>query len=261
MKQGRPVQTSGKFAGQPYQHGQAHYAKEYGVTPRQVKRWWADRLPCDDPDAMGEWRTNRGRKPSVEPPRAVAAPDFTENDPPRRPVQEQDQSDAGAWLAERRFNLLGEGDPTFLEGEGIAAAVARISKVELKLAAKLDEELSRPGNTNFRELDNRLAAWIGMLKTMGKLEKDTPGILEQHKKQIDIGEVEEGVTKLLVAIVGRLAMLPTRATQTLFSCRDRVEFQEGMAKEVQDALEPIRACEWMPADVRADLFPAEASAS
>ena len=251
MTRQRPSQKSGRFKGQPYRQGQAYYVKAFGVSPRTVKRWWKEGLPCDDPDKMGEYLSNRGRRSAAQDAPPPAVDDFQE-DPPRRAPD--DQSDAGAWLAERQVNIQAT---DLLTGEGIAAAVARISKVELKLAARLDRELNRSDDNNHRELSNKLGLWIGMLKTMGKLEKDTPGILEKHKSQIDIGEVEEGVTKLLIAIVGRLEMLPIRAMQTLAGFTNPLDIREELEKEIADVLAPIRNCEWIPAAVRAEHFPPE----
>ena len=83
----------------------------------------------------------------------------------------------------------------------MVAAIKRINKIELALADAIRDTLNEPA-PDVRKLLNRRAAWTQMLESMRKLETDTPGILEQHKKQIDIGEVEEGVTRLLLAISG-----------------------------------------------------------
>ena len=99
-----------------------------------------------------------------------------------------------------------------------------------------------------------------MLESMRKLETDTPGILEQHKKQIDIGEVEEGVTRLLLAIIGRLQMLPARAMQTLAGFTDPQDVRDELEKEIAASLAPIRDCEWMPEQYRSQI-PADESSS
>ena len=219
-----------------YQHPYSFYARQYGRSLKQIKRYAADGLPLDNPDKMGEYLTPRGRKPNEDP--------FQE-DPPR-PAPE-DQADEGDRLAIQSVAKLGE---AFLEGEGIASAVARISKIERRLACKLQEELDKPGFGNFREVSNRLGLWIGMLKTMGKLEKDTPGILEKSQKQIDIGEVQEGVTKLLLDIVGRLALIKVRCRQELAATSDPNEIEDFVEREISIALDPIRKCQWMPEEHR-----------
>ena len=88
-----------------------------------------------------------------------------------------------------------------------------------------------------------------MLESMRKLETDTPGILEQHKKQIDIGEVEEGVTRLLLAIIGRLQMLPARAMQTLAGFTDPQDVREELDRRVHGADPRLRM------DARATSLP------
>lgn len=236
MARERPIQHGGQSHGEPYKLSQAQYADQYGVTILTVKRWWKRHLPCDDPDAMGEFLSNAGRKPATDP---GYAGDF---------------SDAGDRLAESRVARL---DEKFLEGEGLVAAIKRINKIELALADAIRDTLNAP-RPAVRELLNRLAAWTQMLEAMRKLEKDTPGILEQHKKQIDIGEVEEGVTRLLLAIIGRLQMLPTRAMQTLAGFTDPQDVREELEKEIAACLAPIRDCAWMPEQHRSQI-PADES--
>ena len=237
MTRERPTQRGGQFHGQPYKLSQAEYAGTYGVTILTVKRWWKRHLPCDDPDAMGEYISNAGRKP-----------DPAENT--------SDHSDTDDRLAESRLTRL---DATFVEGEGLVAAIKRINKIEIALADSIRDELNQP-RPDVRKLLNRLAAWTQMLEAMRKLEKDTPGILEQHKKQIDIGEVEEGVTRLLLAIIGRLQMLPTRAMQTLAGFTDPQDIREFLEKEIDGTLAPIRDCAWMPEQFRSQIA-ADESAS
>jgi hypothetical protein len=225
----RPVQRSGQCAGQQYQKTQREYADRYGVTILTVKRWWKRGLPCDDPDAMGEFLSNAGRKPDD--------------------AGEGDHSDAADTLAESRVNRL---DESFLEGEGLAAAIKRINKIELALADAIRQALNQK-DPHFRTLGNRLGAWISMLDSMRKLEKDTPGILEKNKSQIDIAEVEEGITRLLLAIIGRLQILPTRGMQTLAAFTDPQDIREELEKEIAEALAPIRECKWMPEEFRSQI--------
>lgn len=237
MKQARPKQRGGKFAGQAYHQPQNAYSKRFGVTTRTIKTWWKQGLPCDDADAMGEFLSSRGRKSE-----AMA---FSE-DEPRESTAEKLTETLADQLAARRVNVL---DDSFLDGEGLVPAMQRIARMEVALADKLLQEINKPG-FNFREFNNRFGIWIGMLKTMGKIEKDAPGILEKNKNQIDVGEVQEGVTKLLLDIVGRLALIPIRCRQELAAMTDAQEIEDFVAREVSIALDPVRRCEWMPADQR-----------
>ncbi len=234
MTRERPIQRGGQFNGEPYKLSQAKYADNYGVTILTVKRWWKRQLPCDDTDAMGEFLSNAGRK----------SDDKTG----------ADYSDVDDTLAESRARL----EETFLEGEGLVAAIKRINKIELALADAIRDTLNDP-RPDVRKLLNRLAAWTQMLEAMRKLEKDTPGILEQHKKQIDIGEVEEGVTRLLSAIIGRLQMLPTRAMHTIAGFTDPQDIRDELEKEIAACLAPIRDCEWMPEQFRKEISADESS--
>lgn len=63
---------------------------------------------------------------------------------------------------------------------------------------------------------------------------------------IEIREVEEGVTRLLLAVVNRLAMLPIRAMQTLAGFSDPHDIRAELEKEIGDLLEPIRTFKWLP---------------
>jgi hypothetical protein len=235
VSRNRPRQRGGQFNGEPYKLAQSEYAGRYGVTILTVKRWWKRQLPCDDPDAMGEFLSNAGA-----PAQSGSAPE-----------RDRDYSDAGDTLAESRINRL---DESFLDGEGLVAAIKRINKIEIALADAIRDCLNEP-KPDIRALLNRLGAWTQMLEAMRKLEKDTPGILEQHKKQIDIGEVEEGVTRLLLAIVGRLQMLPTRAMQTLAGFSNPQDIRDELEKEIADVLGPIRECEWIPLEHKAAVCP------
>ena len=243
VKRAKPLQRTGKYAGQPYQESQAAYAKRFAKDVRTIKRWWKEGKPLDDPDAMGEFLSPRGRKSDTPTTAAVATVPFAEDKP-------RDQSNAEAWLADelavKQLQVL---DESFLEGEGLVPAMLRISKIERALAEKLAQELNKPG-FNFREFSNRFQVWIGALKSMGKFEKDAPGILEKHKKQIDIGEVQEGVTKLLLDIVGRLALIKVRCRQSLAAMTDPQEIEDFVEHEISIALDPIRGCEWMPEEHR-----------
>jgi hypothetical protein len=104
-----------------------------------------------------------------------------------------------------------------------------------------------------RALLNRLGAWTQMLEAMRKLEKDTPGILEQHKKQIDIGEVEEGVTRLSSrSSAGCRCCRPARCRPSPASPNPQ-DIRDELEKEIADVLGPIRECEWIPLDQRSQI--------
>ena len=153
----------------------------------------------------------------------------------RKPGDEEDK------LAESRIPRL---DETFLEGEGLVAAIRRLNKIEVVLADAVRDALNEPGSD--RKLLNLLPALTQVQNTMRRLEKDTPGILEQHEKQIDVLEVEEGVTRLLLTIVDRLRTLPARAMQTFADLTDPQDVREELEKEIAACLAPIRDGEWIP---------------
>lgn len=217
MARKRPIQDTGQFHGEPYKLPQAQYAEIYGVTTRTVQRWCRRRLPCDDRAAMNEFLSNAGRKPG----------------------DEEDK------LAESRVPRL---DETFLEGEGLVAAIRRLNKIEVVLADAVRDALKEPGSD--RKLLNLLAVLTQVQNTMRRFEKDTPGILEQHEKQIDVGEVEEGVARLLLTIVDRLRTLPAGAMQTFADLTDPQDVREELEKEIAACLAPIRDGEWIPRAIR-----------
>ena len=87
----------------------------------------------------------------------------------------------------------------------MVAAIKRINKIELALATPSARPSTSPHPT-VRKLLNRRAAWTQMLNSMRKLEKDTPGILEEHKKQIDIGEVGQVFTAIRGIVKANLSV-------------------------------------------------------
>ena len=232
----RPVQRSGRFAGKPYKLSQRAYADQFGVSLPTVKRWWKRGLPCDDVDAMGEYLSPAGRKKSdplfeEDPPPTFGVPPEPDEEPPRPTRQ------------------LGE---SFLAGDGLVAAIGRIKQLEVALADKLRDVINAP-KLQAQELRNRLSEWASVIEAMRKVEKDAPGILSSNEKTIAIDEVEQGVTKLLLTIVNRLAMLPLRAMQTLAGFTDPHEIREELEKEIALAMEPILEMEWLPAEHKAEL--------
>ena len=218
MRRKRPIQNGGQFHGQPYKLPQSKYAERYGVTILTIKNWWKRRLPCGDRTAMNEFLSNAGRKPG----------------------------DEGDKLTESHAPRLEE---SFLDGKGLLAAIKRLNKIELVLADAVRAALKDHPDAD-RKVLSLLPALTQVQECMRKFEKDTPGILEMQEKQIDVTEVEEGVTRLLLAIVDRLQTLPARATEAIAGLSDPQDVRDELEKEIAACLAPIRNYEWMPEQFR-----------
>jgi|GEM_PF-5077691 hypothetical protein len=211
-----------------YKHTQAWYAEQYGKSLPTIKRWWKAGYPLDDPDAMGEYLSERGRKP------AVAADDDTP------PAFEPDD------VAADRVNRFGA---AFAEGEGLRGAIKRLQILE-KEAAELLADAMRSHNA--KERMNRLEEYGKIVERLRKLEKDNPDIESANSKAILVTEVAEGVTRLLFDIAGRLDALPLRGMQTLVGLKPH-EIREELEAEIERVKIPIRECRWMPEEERAKL--------
>lgn len=195
---------------------------------------------------MGEFLSPAGRKRD----------DFAEDPPPQ--LAGDHSADADDRTAERQ--MTARLDETFLEGDGITAAIGRIKKLEVALAGQLQHEINQT-NISPLQFRNRLTEWASIIEAMRKVEKDAPGILSSNDKTIDIAEVEEGVTKLLITIVNRLAQLPLRAMSTLAGFTDPHEIREELEKEIALAYEPIMELAWIPPEFKAHIASLIASAT
>lgn len=216
-----------------YLHPYKHYADLYGVAEVSIKRYAQRGLPLDDPDAMGEHLSTRGRKPDHV--------DETPGD---------DDEDA--------VGRLFQPGPEFYEGQGLTAEIRRLNILAKEASKQLGDALA---SNNARERQNRIAEYLQIVEALRKIEKEHPGILLQNEKAILISEVEDGLTRLLLAIVERLRTIPTRGMQVLPGL-DAIEVREELEREVELALDPIRSCAWLPEEHRPkDLTPKEAPAS
>lgn len=215
-----------------YQHPYKHYAELYEVSLVSIKRYAAAGRPLDDPDAMGEYLSTRGRKPDHIEVHNLPDPDDEE-------------------ALARLFSPGVE----FYEGEGLGAEIRRLTVLAREAAKRLGDAMA---SRDARERQNRTAEYLQMLEALRKIEKEQPGILLQNEKAILISEVEEGVTRLLLAIVERFKTIPTRAMQTLVGLSP-AEIRDDLEREIDQALEPIRNCEWLPEEYRpAPVAPAPA---
>lgn len=208
-----------------YKHSYKYYAELYDVSLPSIKRYAAAGRPLDDPDTMGEWLSTRGRKPDKE------------------GADESDQCDR-----EAEARLFSPG-PEFYEGAGLSAEIRRLTTLTREAAKRLGDAMA---GGNARERQNRLNEYLSLVEAQRKLEKENPGILRETEKAILISEVEEGVTKLLLNIVERCNTIPIRCMQTLPGLTAG-EIREELEREFSQAMEPIRACVWVPEEYRKEL--------
>jgi hypothetical protein len=213
-----------------YQHPYKHYADLYGVSLPSVKRYAAAGRPLDDPDAMGEFLSTRGRKPDDD-------EGVRKNEPSEDSRTEDDRE------AEARIFIPG---PEFFDGEGLGAEIRRLTLLTKEAAKRLGDAMV---SNDARARQNRLKEYLDLVQAQRQVEKEQPGILRETAKAILISEVEEGVTRLLLSIVERLKTIPTRAMQTLVGLT-AAEIREDLERELDQAFEPIRKCEWVPEEYR-----------
>ena len=248
----RPIQRSGKFAGQPYQKSQREYREKYGVAPATVKRWWRDGKPCDDPDAMGEFVSPRGRKAAEQVDADFEAPSIIP------PVDADELSPAGLTLSPAALeNLPVQLDETFFKGIGVLAEIERLQKAARERAGAYFSAISN--RLGPQMIQNRFREWIGIVEALRKLEKAAPGIRKANELTIDVSEVEATWSASLAAIRATLRNLPGRSAAKLLSApHDFHAYVEILEREV-DAVMRIFRTEAEEAAHEADDEPAAAN--
>ena len=204
----RRIQASGRFAGRPYQSKQCEYAALYGKPDRTIRRWQEKGFPLDDPDAMGEYLSPRGRHQ-----------DEDEELPPPMPSGDEDEA---------LPIQLGE---DFFEGFGALAAIERLKKAERERAAAYFTAILKKSPAQV--LLNRFREWTGIIEALRKLSKDEPDIRKANDLTIDKSEVEACVGHVFAAFRTAARNLPTRAAAKLLASRSREETVEILTTEVE----------------------------
>ncbi|HEV7405188.1 MAG TPA: hypothetical protein VGO11_19750 [Chthoniobacteraceae bacterium] len=230
-----------------YHHGLAHYAKIYGKSLRTIKRWAAAGKPLDDPDAMGEHFSPRGRKPAEdldsaqveEATRNIAG---TPADPPRteRPAFDDARTSAAGlrtWDGDPVEPHLIALDETFFEGVGVLAAIERLQKAERERAAAYFAAIRSRSST--LHLQNRFKEWMGVVEALRKLEKDAPDIRKQNRLTIDRSEAEADIAQTFNALRAAINNLPPRAAAKLEGIIDRDEIEQILEREAEVLLRTL----------------------
>lgn len=117
-----------------YAHTVPYYAKLYRKAERTIIRWRNEGKPLDDPAAMAEILSPRGRKPD-EPPEEEA--------PPEDPHSETSPVKL---------------DESFFLGAGVLAAVDRLKAAERERAAAYFKAITNRQPTTF--VQNRFKEWM-----------------------------------------------------------------------------------------------------
>jgi hypothetical protein len=223
----RPTQIGGRFAGKPYRASQADYAKRYGKSLPTIKRWWKDGKPLDDPDAMGEYLSDRGRKPAE--PVAVLGISFAEDSPGsarRLPLLDEDDGETHVELSEK-----------FFRGEGILCAIERLKQAERERAAAYFSAITqRLGSV---VVQNRFKEWVGIIEALRKLAKDEPDIRKANDLTVDKSEVEAAMGHIFNGFRLAARNLPGRATAKLVGLREHEEIIEVLEREVEVLLRAL----------------------
>jgi len=199
-----------------YQHTQKHYADTFGKSLATIKRWWAKGMPLDDPDAMGEYLSPRGRKAEedFESPSITTPPDPEEGD-----------------------DLPIALDESFFKGSGALAAIERLNKAERERAAAYFDAIRKKLPAQL--LANRFKEWIGIIEALRKLAKDEPEIRKSNDLTIDKTEVEAGLSHLLNGFRQAARNLPTRAAGKLRGLTEHHEIVDVLEREVDVLLRAL----------------------
>lgn len=189
----------------------------YGKSLPTIKRWWSKGLPLDDPDAMGEYLSPRGRKADED----FEAPSI---------VPSQDPTD----LDELPLSL----DKDFFAGEGALAAIERLKKAERERAGAYFQAIKVRAMPTV--LKNRFMEWTGIIEALRKLAKDEPDIRKANDLTIDKSEMEATLSALFAAFRMAARNLPTRAAAKLLAVeRSREDYVAILNAEVDVLLRTL----------------------
>lgn len=215
----RPVilQQGGRYHGTPYRSTQSEYARTYSRNVRTIKRWRKEQKPLDDPDAMGEYLSPRGRKP-VDP--TPPAEDDFEEPSIVAPADEHDTESAAPIAL----------DESFFAGLGFLAAIERLKKAERERAAAYVTAINRQMPAQI--IQNRFREWIGLMEPLRKLAKDEPEIRKANDETIDKTEMEAAVAHMFNAYRQAARNLPSRAAGKLIGLKDHDAIIEILEAEV-----------------------------
>lgn len=203
-----------------YQKTLKEYALIYAKNLSTLKRWSVLGYPLDDPDAMQEYFSSKGRKPDAE------------REEPLTVGPESPQEGTCHWPD----GLDREG---FTAGDGALAAIARLEMAEQERAASFFDAVRRdlPSTT----IKNRLAEWVSIIEVLRKLAKDEPEIRRREDRTIDRSEMDAAVGHIFALFRGVAKNLPTTAATKLLAAQTREDFVTILNGEVEVLLRTLSA--------------------
>jgi hypothetical protein len=211
----RPAQRGGRFHGQSYRSSQADYAKTYGKSLPTIKRWWKEGKPLDDPDAMGEYLSPRGRKPAED----FGAPSII-------PPDDEHSHDSPITLGE-----------DFFAGLGFLAAIERLKKSERERAAAYFSTIRTKAPSHV--LQNRFKEWISVIEPLRKLAKDEPEIRKSNDLTVDKSEMDAAVGVIFNGFRTAARNLPSRAAAKILGLRAHDEIVDVLEREIEVLLRSL----------------------
>jgi hypothetical protein len=215
----RPLQNGGRYHGTPYRASQADYAKTYGKSLPTIKRWWKDGRPLDDPDAMGELLSSRGRKPGE---RVTMA-----GEPWERP----DEVSAGtAAHQETPGDIPVTLDESFFAGLGFLAAIERLKKSERERSAAYFAAIRQKLPSIY--IQNRFKEWICVIEPLRKLAKDEPEIRKANDLTVDKTEMDAAIAVIFNGFRQAARNLPSRAAGKLIGLTEFAEIVDILEAEI-----------------------------
>jgi hypothetical protein len=181
-----------------YSRTQREYAETYGKSLATIKRWWKQGKPLDDPDAMGEFLSPRGRKSDVESFESPSIVPPPVDDEPHLNEATEDPNDVPIPI---KLDAT-----SFFTGEGILSAIERLKQAERERAAAYFEAIRRRVLPQI--LQNRFKEWTGIIETLRKVAKDEPEIRKANDLTIDKADMEAAIAQIFQSFRGAANNLP-----------------------------------------------------
>jgi len=259
----RPLQSGGRFHGTPYRSSQAHYAEVYSKSLPTIKRWWKEGKPLDDPDAMGEYLSPRGRKPApgAEGMRVRMAAGHPwageegtviamEQTPMgKRPRVRLDNGQEVFGMADDDFEGPSRSAPkedeeipvtldeSFFAGTGFLAAIERLKKAERERAAAYFTAIHQKLNSIV--VQNRFKEWICVIEPLRKLAKDEPEIRKANDLTVDKSEMDAAVGHIFNGFRTAARNMSSRAAEKIVGLKEYDEIVSVLEKEVEVLLRSL----------------------
>ena len=130
--------------------------------------------------------------------------------------------------------------PVFSDDEGLAAAIGRLKRAEIRAAEDYRLALSTADQDLVRGMKKN---WLDLIESLRRVEQTNPDVEAANAKTIPISTVEADAARAVT--VFRLAMesLPKSLPPRLVG-KDCAEIQQVLSQAITDALEELHSAPW-----------------